>query len=138
LNLLAYPLGAVIGIVLALVICASAALAGFSRERSFYPVTMIVIASYYVLFAVMAAATSALWYEIAVALAFSGLAIAGFKKSAWFVVAALVAHGVFDAIHGHVIANPGVPAWWPAFCMTFDITMGLVVAARLLAARRAG
>jgi hypothetical protein len=37
-------------------------------------------------------------------------------------VAALVAHGVFDFFHHHLIANPGVPAGWPQFCLTFDIT----------------
>jgi hypothetical protein len=44
---------------------------------------------------------------------------------------------VFDSIHGHVIANPGVPLWWPAFCFTFDVTMAAVMAVLLLSARRA-
>jgi hypothetical protein len=22
--------------------------------------------------------------------------------------------------HGQLIANPGVPAWWPAFCSAYD------------------
>jgi len=37
------------------------------------------------------------------------------------VVAALLAHGVFDFIHAHLVPNPGVPAWWPGFCLTYDI-----------------
>jgi hypothetical protein len=24
-------------------------------------------------------------------------------------------------LHGLVVTNPGVPQWWPAFCLTFDI-----------------
>jgi hypothetical protein len=43
----------VIGVALAFVVSAFAALAGFDRERVFYPTLLIVIASYYVLFAVM-------------------------------------------------------------------------------------
>ena len=53
--------------------------------------------------------------------AFVLVAVLGFKFSLWLVVACLVAHGVFDVFHGLVVTNPGVPQWWPAFCMTFDI-----------------
>jgi len=42
-----------IGIVLALAMCFSALLIGLSKDRAFYPTMLIVIASYYVLFAVM-------------------------------------------------------------------------------------
>ena len=45
---------------------------------------------------------------------FAAAAVAGFKSSAWIVVVALAGHGVFDAVHGYVIENAGVPAWWPA------------------------
>jgi hypothetical protein len=26
-----------------------------------------------------------------------------------------------DFFHGRLIANPGVPAWWPLFCLSFDV-----------------
>lgn len=63
---------------------------GLDRDRAFYPTVTIVIASYYALFAVMGASTNAL---------------------------VMAAHGVFDLAHSRVIANPGVPAWWPTFCL---------------------
>jgi hypothetical protein len=44
-------------------------------------------------------------------------AVAGFRSSAWIVVVALAGHGVFDAVHGHVIENAGVPAW----CLAYDV-----------------
>jgi len=25
-------------------------------------------------------------------------------------------------VHGQLIADPGVPVWWPAFCASYDIT----------------
>ena len=31
-------------------------------------------------------------------------------------------HGVFDFIHHGIIDNPGVPAWWPGFCLAYDLT----------------
>ena len=41
----------VIGVVLAAAVCAVAMLAGFDRDRVFYPTLLIVIATYYILFA---------------------------------------------------------------------------------------
>lgn len=131
MNLLQYPLAALVGVALAVGICTAAALVGFSRERGFYPLMMIVIASYYVLFALLAGAVPALWREIAATLVFITLAIAGYKRTDWIVVAALAAHGLFDAVHGRVIADAGVPPWWPAFCLTFDVAMAAVLAIRL-------
>ena len=42
-----------IGLILALAVAGFAAVLGFDRERVFYPTLLIVIASYYALFAVM-------------------------------------------------------------------------------------
>lgn len=110
-----------IGIVLAAVVCVFALLAGFDRDRVFYPTLLIVIATYYILFAVMGGSTPALTIETLVASAFLIVAVVGFKKNLWFVVVALAGHGVFDFFHHIIIQNPGVPLWWPGFCMSFDI-----------------
>lgn len=110
-----------IGIVLALAVSLSATFVGFDRDRAFYPTLMVVIASYYGLFAVMGGSIEALVVESAVAAAFLWAAVLGFKRNLWLVVGALLAHGIFDFFHGHFIANPGVPAWWPMFCLTYDI-----------------
>ncbi|HKE34883.1 MAG TPA: hypothetical protein VKB66_06760 [Candidatus Acidoferrum sp.] len=42
-----------IGVGLAVVVCAFATLVGFDRDRVFYPTLATVIATYYILFAVM-------------------------------------------------------------------------------------
>ncbi len=52
----------------------------------------------------------------------------GFKLSPWIVAAGLAGHGVFDAFHGSVIANPGMPPWWPAFCGSYDVCAGGILA----------
>lgn len=101
---------------------------GWDRDRSFYPVVTLVIASYYALFAVMGASTQALVLESLVCVAFIAAAASGFKWSLWVVVIALAAHGVFDLTHGSFIANPGVPNWWPDFCLTYDITAAAYLA----------
>ena len=69
---------------------------GFDRDRAFYPTVMIVIASYYVLFAVMSGSVQTVVIESVVMTLFAAAAVAGFKSSAWIVVAALAGHGVFD------------------------------------------
>jgi len=89
---------------------------------------MIVIASLYALFAVMGASMHALLLESMVGVVFVAVAVAGFRASLWFVVLALAAHGIFDLAHGRVISNPGVPTWWPAFCLTYDVTAAAYLA----------
>jgi hypothetical protein len=91
------------------------------RDRAFYPTVMIVIASYYVLFAVMGGSMQTVLIESLVMALFVAAAVAGFKSSAWIVVVALAGHGLFDAVHGYVIRNAGMPAWWPAWCFAYDV-----------------
>ncbi len=88
----------------------------------------IVIAALYSLFAVMGGSTRALLLETAVGIGFIALAVYGFHTSLWFVAVALGLHGVFDLVHGSFIANPGVPRWWPAFCLTYDVAAAAYLA----------
>ena len=121
-----------IGILLALAASSLATAAGFDRSRAFYPVVLIVVATYYCLFAVMGGSSSALWIETAIALLFTAGAVIGFRTNIWLVVAALAGHGAMDLVHRHIVANPGVPAWWPGFCASFDIAAAAYLAARML------
>ena len=125
-----------IGVALAAAVCAFGLLAGFDRERVFYPTIVIVNATYYILFAVMGGSTPALAIESLVAGAFLTVALVGFKKNLWLAVAGLAGHGVFDFFHHMFIQNPGVPVWWPGFCMSFDVLAGIFLA--VLLARRSG
>ena len=111
----------VVGIVLSLGAAVFARCVGFDRDRAFYPTVLIVVASYYGLFAVMGASVHALLGESMVMIGFVTAAVLGFKSSPWIVVAGLAGHGVFDALHGNVVDNPGVPLWWPAFCFAYDV-----------------
>jgi hypothetical protein len=80
-----------------------------------------VVASYYVLFAAMSGSIETVLLESAVMAAFVVAAVAGFKRSTWIVVGALAAHGLQDAVHDHIMTNAGVPAWWPAWCLAYDV-----------------
>ena len=111
----------VIGIVLSVSVALFARWVGFDRDRAFYPTVLVVVALYYVLFAAMSESLHTLLLESAVMAVFVMAAVAGFKSSAWIVVAGLAGHGIFDAIHGKLVENLGMPVWWPAFCLAYDL-----------------
>ena len=120
---------------MALAISILSTFVGFDRQRGFYPVVLIVIASYYALFAVIGKSNHVLIIESVVIAAFILASIIGFKRNLWLVVVALIVHGVFDFFHGYMISNPGVPLWWPMFCLTYDITAAGYLASLLMRSR---
>ncbi len=126
-----------IGIALAIGVGLFGRHAGFDRERGFYPLVLIVTGSYYVLFAVCADSPSLLRELLAMAV-FVALATAGFRQRRWLVAAGLVLHAALDAVHGEIIANAGVPPWWPGFCLSFDLVLAVYVGARLRWPRTVG
>ena len=113
------------GIVLALVLAVSSRLLRFDQDRSYYAVVLIVIAAYYVLFAFIA--NEAIFEEVMIALFFTVLAITGALRWPVLLGVGIVLHGVFDMAHGSIINNPGVPVWWPSFCASVDIVLGVWV-----------
>ncbi len=36
-------------------------------------------------------------------------------------------HGIFDLLHHLIIQNPADPSWWPTFCFSVDVLLGLWV-----------
>ena len=120
-----------IGLVLALAAGGYATAMRLDRDRAFYPTVMIVIAFYYVLFAVMGGSGRAIVIESLIAGVFVLAASLGFRSSLWLVVAALAAHGVMDFLHARLVDNPGVPAWWPAWCGAYDVAAAGYLAWRL-------
>jgi len=116
-----------IGIVLGLSIAVLAKILGFDKDRSFYPVILIVIAMYYVLFAVISESSDTIIIELTIALLFAALAIIGARISAIVIAAGLMAHGLFDMFHNQLVMNAGVPLWWPGFCAGVDIVLGVFV-----------
>lgn len=117
----------VIGVLSAVAIAAFARSTGFDRDRSFFPTVLVVIASYYILFAVMGGSRQALVWELAAAVVFSTLAVMGALHLNVLVGMGIVAHGLFDFVHYMMVENAGVPDWWPGFCGSFDVVLGLWV-----------
>lgn len=124
------PKAVLIGLGLALLVGGFATAVRLDRERSFYPVVLIVVASYNVLFATLSTGQS-LGAELVAAAGFVVAAVVGFRRSLWLVAVGLAAHGILDAVHGRLIANPGVPTWWPSFCGSYDVAAAAYLGWRL-------
>ena len=117
------------GVLLAVGVAALGKFTRFDEDRSFYSTVLVIIASYYVLFAVLGGSGHALVWELVVAVAFSSAAIIGALYVPMLVGIGITAHGLFDLVHDVVIENSGVPTWWPAFCGSIDVALGLWVIA---------
>ena len=117
----------IIGVGLALVLAVFGRLTGYEKDRSFFSTLLIVIASYYLLFAVLDGSVSTILIEITVAAFFYLLAVWGGFRFPLIVGAGIALHGLFDFMYGYFYVNNGVPVWWPAFCAGIDIPFGLWV-----------
>ena len=97
---------------------------GFENDRGFYPILLIVIALYYVLFAFQ----RMVWVEIAtetlVAVLFSMLALGGHQRKFMLVGLGLILHGMYDIFHQHLPLTTEAPQWWPLFCFGVDVVLG--------------
>ncbi|GAA5315169.1 MAG: hypothetical protein AseanaTS_03730 [Candidatus Pelagadaptatus aseana] len=111
-----------IGALLAVALCVTGRVTRFDQDRSYHAVILIVIATYYVLFAVMAG--EAIMEEIVAASIFSFLAFLGALRFPLLLGIGILAHGLFDVVHHLLIHNSGVPIWWLAFCASVDIILG--------------
>lgn len=120
-----------VGVILGIGIGIFSTLVGLDRDRALYPTALIVIASYYSLYAVLGGSNSALVLETIVAAAFVVIAAVGFRTNLWLVAAGIVGHGIFDIFHHLIIDNPGLPTWWPMFCMSIDVVLGAYLALML-------
>ena len=120
-----------VGVILGIGIGIFGTFVGLERDRALYPTALVVIASYYCLFAVLGGSNSALAQEMLAAVVFIVIAAVGFRTNLWLVAAGIAGHGIFDALHGYVIHNPGLPVWWPAFCGTIDIVIAAYLVIRL-------
>ncbi|MGH1484727.1 MAG: hypothetical protein ACRBCI_00825 [Cellvibrionaceae bacterium] len=114
-----------VGIAIACAVVTVANLTDFEKDRIFYPTVLIVIASYYVLFALISG--EAIIKESLVALLFFIVAMIGYYRCFILIGIALILHGLFDLVHSMTINNSGIPNWWPLFCLGVDIVLGIRV-----------
>jgi len=117
----------------------AAALIAISRawraERWLYALSLLVLPLLYAGFALLAEAPAVAAQEMRFGLPYwlGGIALALLGRRYPVAVTAVVAvlwllHGGYDAIHPQLFVNPGVPAWYPLYCGSVDIAIGLYLA----------
>jgi hypothetical protein len=93
-----------------------------------YSIGLIVLPSLYALFALRAGehriGGEEMLYGAPFLLAGLVFAFVKVRYSAVFVGAFWILHGAYDLIHGQLVANPGVPAWYPVWCCSVDVVVG--------------
>ncbi|MDP3293548.1 MAG: hypothetical protein Q8M37_02270 [Nevskia sp.] len=100
-------------------------------EHWVYALSLISLPTIYAGFAWLAGETSIGFQEMLFGLPFLiggvvlTLARQQFRWAAAIVGALWLAHGGYDLLHPQWFINPGVPAWYPAFCASVDIVVGL-------------
>lgn len=75
-----------------------------------------------------------LWVELLGLPLYAGLAVAGLRRSPWFLVAGIAAHGLaWDA--WHYLNTAYIPVWYVTGCLLVDVGLGLYLATRVPAWR---
>ena len=100
-------------------------------ERWLYSLGLPVLPGLYAMFALLAGERAVSVQEMIYGAPF---VVAGFlflfvsvRNSAVAVGVFWLLHGMYDLVHGRLLANPGVPVWYPVFCCVVDVVVGLYV-----------
>jgi len=96
-----------------------------------WAISLVVIASIYVGFAVADGRPIVIAVEVGVALGFVILAAIGITTSPWLVVIGLAGHGLKD-LWQHRTQFVSTTRWWPPFCLVVDFVCAAVIAVLLL------
>ena len=97
-------------------------------QRWLYAIGLLTLPSLYASFALrageQAVAVQEMIYGIPFLLAGVVFAVASVRYSAAAVGALWILHGLFDLTHSQLIANAGVPDWYPGWCCSVDVVIG--------------
>lgn len=97
-------------------------------QRWLYSLGLLVLPGLYAFFALRAGDTAVGVKEMVYGIPFvvAGLVFASvsIRRSAVVVGAFWILHGLYDLVHGQLITNAGVPAWYPVWCFSVDIVVG--------------
>lgn len=94
-----------------------------------YSIGLLTLPSLYALFALHAGEQSVGIKEMLYGVPFVvvGLifAFVSVRQSAIIVGAFWILHGLYDLTHNQFIMNDGVPIWYPVFCFSVDVVIGV-------------
>lgn len=98
-------------------------------ERWLYSMGLLTLPSLYAFFALRVGDEAVGLEEMTYGLPFlaAGLIFASVsvRQSAAVVGSFWILHALYDVTHDQFITNPGVPRWYPAFCFSVDVVIGV-------------
>lgn len=97
-----------------------------------WAISLVIIASIYVGFAVADGRPNVIAVELGVTTAFVILSLVAIESSPWLVVLGLVGHGLKD-LWQHRTQFVANTRWWPPFCLVVDFVAASAIAVLLLA-----
>jgi hypothetical protein len=97
-----------------------------------FAVGMIVLPLVYMGFALLVGDMAAMGWEFLYGLPYFIVGVLlyrrGFAGSGLLVVALWALHAAYDVYHHALVDNAGVPGWYPALCLGFDLVMVVYLA----------
>jgi len=96
-----------------------------------WALSLVIIASIYVGFAVADGRPIVIAVEVGVTFGFVILAAIGITSSPWIVVIGLVGHGLKD-LWQHRTQFVANTRWWPPFCLVVDFVCAAIIAVLIL------
>jgi hypothetical protein len=96
-----------------------------------WAISLVIIASIYVGFAVADGRPIVIAVEVGVASGFVILAAIAITSSPWLVVVGLVGHGIKD-LWQHRTQFVANTRWWPPFCLVVDGVAAVIIAVLLI------
>lgn len=121
----------IIGLALAWLIIYSFKAKGYESLPAGYPMLLATFPLYYWCFALSSHNYHALWNELALGVVFILIAWTAYKVDGATKLALLalgfIGHGIYDVVHPHVYEASVAPSWWPEFCGSIDVILGVYV-----------
>ncbi len=118
-----------IGFFIAVMIIVRFKKTGYEHKPYYYPALLATFPAYYWFFAIYAKDFSALFNEVVVGMLFIAAAWLAYKfskiKSLLLLALGFIGHGVYDVVHADIYSHSVAPNWWPEFCGSIDILLGV-------------
>jgi hypothetical protein len=119
----------IIGILIACFIIVKFKKAGYEKHNLAYPLLLSTFPVYYWFFSVYSSDYGALFNEIIVGMIFIVLALIALKlsknKGLLILAIGFISHGLYDVVHANIYNHSVAPLWWPEFCGSIDILLGV-------------
>ena len=119
----------IVGIAVALYVVMRFRKRKLERIKWVYPAFLATFPVYYWVFAIYASDYQALLSEVAIGSVFLFVAYMAYKLNSFIGLVLLasgyIAHAAYDVMHHSLFYNHGTPSWWPEFCGSVDILIGI-------------